>query len=201
MFSGKITSEDDEIPSMSGTSPSVNEQTTQQATSPPKTTTTESTTEKKEEPITTTIPSAQEVIEPAEPTESLKPQPRLLNLNVDDLQSFANALHNQTDEKEQKKVTDLSDVNLDDDEEEPPRMVVDVHKHNKDITDKFYSNLQAPFHPLMNVDRGSEEYDTCKENDIVYKVSKFMACFITSIKLSESVDSLIASSLAIDFQK
>lgn len=172
LFSGKIASEDDEIPSMSGTSSPDKEEKTQQPTTPlPRSTLTEPATEKKEETTTTTAVPIQEVVEPAEPTESLKPQPRLLNLNVDDLQSFANALHNQTEEKEQKKVTDLSDVNLDDDDEEPSRMVMDVHKHNKDIADKFYSNLQAPFHPLIGMDRGSEEYDTCKENDISYKVS------------------------------
>lgn len=101
----------------------------------------------------------------------VKPKPRLLNLNVDDLQTFANALHNQTLEKEPKKpLTDLSDVNLDGDEEEEVKIATDPK--NKQISDKFYSNLQAPFHPLLGVDRASSESEIwCKENEVSYKVS------------------------------
>ncbi|KOB75087.1 putative epidermal cell surface receptor, partial [Operophtera brumata] len=62
---------------------------------------------------------APEISEQSEVAEA-KPSPRLLTLNVDELQNFANVLHNQTDKK--KDLTDLSDVNLDDDEEEPQRI-------------------------------------------------------------------------------
>nr|XP_037876204.1 putative epidermal cell surface receptor isoform X1 [Bombyx mori] len=115
----------------------------------------------KEAEVTTEV---QEAIEP-------KPQPRLLNLNVDELQNFANALHNQTIEKSSKKGLDLSDVNLDEEDDEVPR----IHDHkNKNIPDKFYSNLQAPFHHLLNNERGSDEIGTCKENEISYKIGDHM---------------------------
>lgn len=123
------------------------------------------------EDITT---KATEIRDP-EPTDSK--QPRLLNLNVEDLQSFANALHNDTS-KIEKKMPDLSDVNLDDDDDEPSRITADEHEHkshhDKQISDKFYTNLQVPFHPLLSsIDRtaSGEEIDTCKENGISYKVS------------------------------
>lgn len=107
----------------------------------------------------------------------LKPKPRLLDLSVDDLQSFANALHNQsTQNQKQKGIPDLSEISLDvDDDDEPPRLISSVPK-NKDISDKFYSNLQVPFNPLLSIDR-SEEAEMCKDNEIMYKVSIF---FISS---------------------
>lgn len=111
-------------------------------------------------------------------------QPRLLNLNVEDLQSFANALHNDTG-KNEKKMPDLSDVNLDDDDEEPSRMTPDEHDHkshhDKQISDKFYTNLQVPFHPLLSMDRATsaEDSDTCKENGVSYKVSSYCIEIIT----------------------
>ncbi|KAM3962555.1 LOW QUALITY PROTEIN: stranded at second [Aphomia sociella] len=105
-------------------------------------------------------------------TESIKPKPRLLNLNVDDLQSFANALHNQTNDKDHKKhLGDLSDVNLDNDEDDEPRITGNEHKNNN-IADKFFSNLQAPFHSLLAVDKGSDEIEMCKENEITYKIGE-----------------------------
>lgn len=111
----------------------------------------------------------------AEPVSvEVKPKPRLLNLNIDELQNFANALHNASNEKNSKKhLTELSDVNLDGDDDEEPRIMPVEHK-TKDMPDKFYTNLQAPFHSLLNVDRGSEEMDTCKENEIVYKIGDRM---------------------------
>lgn len=116
-----------------------------------------------------------EVGDPILPTqEIIKPRPRLLHLNVDELQNFAIALHNETNAKGQKKhLTDLSDVNLDVDDDDEPRMIPVEHKH-KDMPEKFYANLQAPFHPLMTVERGSEEIDTCKENEIIYKIGERM---------------------------
>lgn len=100
-----------------------------------------------------------------------KPKGRLLNLNVDELQNFANALHNETNAKGHKKhLPDLSDVNLDGDDDEETR-IIPVEPKPKEISDKFYTNLQAPFHSLMNTERGSEEIDTCKENEVTYKVS------------------------------
>ncbi|XP_026314931.1 putative epidermal cell surface receptor isoform X3 [Hyposmocoma kahamanoa] len=141
------------------------------ATIAPLTTSTRDTNEMNlhREDITT---KATEIKDP-EPAENK--QPRLLNLNVEDLQSFANALHNDT-RKNEKKMPDLSDVNLDDDDEESPRMTTDEHDHknhrDKQIADKFYTNLQVPFHPLLSIDRpaSSEDTDMCKENGIPYKI-------------------------------
>ncbi|KAG6464357.1 hypothetical protein O3G_MSEX014459 [Manduca sexta] len=133
---------------------------------------------------TTTLPTTPKLIDTSENKTDIdttteaqnvneaKPKPRLLNLSVDELQNFANALHNQTEDRSNKKGIDLSDVTLDDDEDEPPR-VLPEHKH-KDIPDKFYTNLQAPFHHLLNPDRGSDEVETCKENEISYKVGERM---------------------------
>lgn len=111
------------------------------------------------------------VTEPKEIAEP-KPKGRLLNLNVDELQNFANALHNQSNDKNSKKGLDLSDVTLDDDEDDVPKIITE-DKH-KNIPDKFYSNLQAPFHHLLNNERGSEELESCKENGIFYKVISFI---------------------------
>lgn len=83
---------------------------------------------------------------------------------MDELQNFANVLHNQT-QADKKKGLDLSDVTLDDDDEEPQR-----EHGSKPIPDKFYSNLQAPFHPITTVEKGSEEMETCKENGVAFKV-------------------------------
>lgn len=100
----------------------------------------------------------------------VKPKARLLNLNVDELQNFANALHNETSYKGQKKsLPDLSDVNLDEDDDDEPR-IMPLESKAKEIPDKFYTNLQAPFHSLIASDRGSEETDMCKENGVTYKV-------------------------------
>ncbi|XP_013171003.1 PREDICTED: putative epidermal cell surface receptor isoform X4 [Papilio xuthus] len=99
----------------------------------------------------------------------LKAKPRLLDLSVDELQSFANALHNQTNQGINRKLSDISEVSLDvDEDDEPPRLITSVPK-NKDITDKFYSNLQVPFNPLLSIDK-SDEVEICKENEIIYKV-------------------------------
>ncbi|XP_063387665.1 putative epidermal cell surface receptor [Cydia fagiglandana] len=98
---------------------------------------------------------------------NLKPKGRLLNLNLDELKNFALTLHNST------KVTDLSDVTLDGEEEFDPSKL-EVLKSIKDLPDKFYSNLQAPFHPALladHSDEGKEEGETiCVENGISYKV-------------------------------
>lgn len=139
-------------------------QLTTSSTLPTRTTSAEppSTTENRTEDITT-----EETV-----TETLKPRPRLLNLSVDDLKNFAFALHNQT-AVNTKKLTDLSDVTLDgEDEYEPPK--VEIPKLEKDMPDKFYTNLQAPFHPILTVDRSDEvreEADLCRENEVSYKVS------------------------------
>ena len=99
--------------------------------------------------------------------EAAKPKPRLLNLNVDELQNFANVLHNQT-KGIKKTIDDLSDVNLDEDEKESPRDY-GINSRNKQIPEKFYSNLQKPFNPLLSSDK-SEEIETCKEGGVTYKV-------------------------------
>jgi hypothetical protein len=94
-------------------------------------------------------------------------------LNVDELQTFANALHNQTKEKNHKKpLTDLSDVTLDGDDDDDPKIIPESKQ--KHIPDKFYSNLEAPFHPIIGIDRGSSETDVCKENEVTYKVSAYL---------------------------
>ncbi|CAH0678678.1 unnamed protein product, partial [Chilo suppressalis] len=166
----KLTAEDDELLTQRGSPSLTNVESTTDATTttlaPTRSTpTTEKATEKTTERPETTTEEVQDV------TESHKPQPRLLNLNIDELQTFANALHNQTIHKSQKKpLTDLSDVNLDDDEDDDPKMVHDTKP--KQISDKFYTNLEAPFHPLLGIDRGSGEVEVCKENEITYKVGE-----------------------------
>lgn len=101
-----------------------------------------------------------------------KPKPRLLNLNVEELQNFANVLHNQT-KGIKKTIDDLSDVNLDEDVNERD---YGPESRNKQIPDKFYSNLQTPFNPLMNVDK-SEEAEICKESGVTYKVNSFKSVY------------------------
>ncbi|KAJ0173765.1 hypothetical protein K1T71_010914 [Dendrolimus kikuchii] len=160
----KLTSDDEDIPSPR-TSSAITESLTEVETTStvPPTRSTPKTIE------TTTLNKTDEIIPHV--TESVvKPKPRLLNLSVDELQSFANALHNQTKslEKNTRKVIDLSDVNLDDDDEDLPRIGVETKQK---IPDKFYSNLQAPFHSILP-DRGSEEIETCKENEINYKIGE-----------------------------
>lgn len=173
-FAGKLANEDDDILLSSNTaSVPIPMLRAAAAVTTPATTTTEAIEidQLHTEEATTKATEVRDL----EPTE-IK-QPRLLNLNVDDLQSFANALHNDS-RKDEKKMPDLSDVNLDDDDEDagPSRMTQDDHDHkshhNKQISDKFYTNLQVPFHPLMSIDRVSsaEETDTCKENGVPYKV-------------------------------
>lgn len=128
-----------------------------------------------------------------EPEQTENKQPRLLNLNVEDLQSFANALHNET-RKDEKKMPDLSDVNLDDDDEDSPRMTTDEHdpkNHpDKHISDKFYTNLQVPFHPLLsNMDKpaSAEETDMCKDNGISYKVSIILSKCVLEPRYIEAI--------------
>ncbi|XP_041968891.1 putative epidermal cell surface receptor isoform X2 [Aricia agestis] len=133
--------------------------TTTTTTSTTTTTQTPSTTS---EPVTTTV-EANEV-----PDSNSKPKPRLLNLNVDELQNFANILHNQTESKNSKKYFDLSDVDLDAENDEDTSLEHHEEKHIK-IPDKFYSNLQEPFHPMLNVDR-SDESETCIDNGITHKI-------------------------------
>lgn len=129
--------------------------------------------------VNTTEETTTVVNEATDPT--AKPKPRLINLSVDELQNFANALHNQTNQRGPKKnIGDLSDVNMDaDDDDEPPKL--SNHEHKPKISDKFYSNLQVPFSPLMTIDK-SEEIETCKENEITYKVCKL--CITRSVTQS-----------------
>lgn len=145
------------------------------------TTTQETSTERKpdEEVDQTTQQDVGDTVMPTQ--ETIKSRARLLNLNVDELQNFAIALHNDTDSKSNKKhMSDLSDVNLDVDDEDEPRMIPE-HKH-KDIPEKFYHNLQAPFHPLMAVDRAGSEEIECKENEINYKVSKIFELLMNKLR-------------------
>ncbi|CAG4931432.1 unnamed protein product [Parnassius apollo] len=141
------------------------EKTTTTTTSPTRSTSAPvPTTDSKGDVDTTTAMS--EINDPM-----LKPKPRLLDLSVDELQSFANALHNQTNQNHKKVIADLSEVSLDvDEDDEPPRLITSEPK-NKDISDKFYSNLQIPFNPLLSIDR-SDEMEMCKENEIMYKVGE-----------------------------
>uniref|UniRef100_A0A2A4JUK9 Fibronectin type-III domain-containing protein n=1 Tax=Heliothis virescens TaxID=7102 RepID=A0A2A4JUK9_HELVI len=153
--------------------------TTTTTTTEPTTTEHKAETEAEPEPETDPTPLSEvgeeRAITQEQPTqEVIKTRARLLNLNVDELQNFAIALHNETNAKNHKKhLTDLSDVNLDVDEDDEPRMIPMDQKH-KDMPEKFYTNLQAPFHPLMAADRGSDEVDTCKENEIMYKIGERM---------------------------
>lgn len=159
------------VPPRDLTSEATQTQTTA-STSITLTTTTEATTERKldEESYQKIQSEVGDSVLPNQ--ETVKPRARLLNLNVDELQNFAIALHNDTNAKSQKKhMSDLSDVNLDMDEDDDPRLITVENKH-KDIPEKFYANLQAPFHPLMSVDRAGSEEVECKENEISYKVGK-----------------------------
>ncbi|XP_075983326.1 stranded at second transmembrane protein isoform X3 [Anticarsia gemmatalis] len=174
----KITGDDDDTPA-------VKRQTTTDryalmSPPPPRLPEIETTTENRTEVEVATTPELPEVPvdlnkvpdAPEPMTNENKPKGRLLNLNVDELQNFANALHNDTNAKSNRKhLADLSDVNLDGDDEEETRMMPDTK--NKEMPEKFYTNLQAPFHSLMN-DRGSDEIDTCKENEVIYKVGDRM---------------------------
>ncbi|XP_013182860.2 putative epidermal cell surface receptor [Amyelois transitella] len=162
----KLTAEDEDVPSAFSNSES--------KPMPVEKTTTSSTTTTTQKPETTTvvIESKTEESTTESSYEILRPKPRLLFSNTDDLQNFANALHNRTNPTDKKKdLGDLSDVNLDGDEDEGPvKLAGTVHK-NKDISDKFYSNLQAPFHPML-VGEIEDETETCKENDLTYKVGE-----------------------------
>lgn len=106
-------------------------------------------------------------------TQTTKPKARLLNLNIEDLNPF-NILQNHTDDvKVNKKILhDLSDVNLDGDDDEDFNEKKDLFKKpDRIVPDNFYSNLQSPFHPLNAADRVSEEIEMCKENGVSYRVS------------------------------
>ncbi|XP_026489641.2 putative epidermal cell surface receptor isoform X3 [Vanessa tameamea] len=164
----KLTSEDDDsastLPSILPTVVEiVSPKITTTTTAPTRSTLTEDENRSNKTEVQTTT-EANEV-----PESAAKPKPRLLNLSVDELQNFANILHNQT-KGIKSTFSDLSDVNLDEDEDENPRLRGDEPK-NTHITDKFFSNLKAPFNPLLSVDR-SEETETCKENDITYKIGE-----------------------------
>ncbi|CAK1552323.1 unnamed protein product [Leptosia nina] len=159
----KLMSEDDE--GQAGTQPPFIEVRPSTTTlQPTRSTTTEKVPDKTTEVSTT---------EQNEVTESIvKPKPRVLNLNVDELQNFANALHNQTNQRAPKKnIGDLSDVNMDEEDDEPK--LSDQEHKRKQMSDKFYSNLQAPFNPMMSIDK-SDEIETCKENEITYKLGEKM---------------------------
>ncbi|XP_047033477.1 putative epidermal cell surface receptor isoform X1 [Helicoverpa zea] len=172
----KITSEEPKLLTTSSTtSTTTTTSTTETTTTEHRTETeTEAEAEAETDPETDPTPLSEvgESIMP--PQEGAKTRARLLNLNVDELQNFAIALHNETNAKGHKKhLSDLSDVNLDVDDDDEPRMIP-IDQKQKDIPEKFYTNLQAPFHPLMTAERGSEEMDTCKENEITYKIGERM---------------------------
>ncbi|XP_050666015.1 putative epidermal cell surface receptor isoform X2 [Leptidea sinapis] len=165
----RLVNEDDELTLNASGSPTIEEVSTNAPPDPVTRTTSinnDVTTENKTDFTTTTETNvASDTI--------MKPKARLLNVNVDDLQQFANALHNQSHLKEPKKsISDLSDVNMEADDEEPSKLM----RHEQDkkiIPDKFYSNLQAPFNPLLNIDK-SEEVENCKENGVSYKMGEKM---------------------------
>ncbi|XP_034833884.1 putative epidermal cell surface receptor isoform X1 [Maniola hyperantus] len=142
------------------------ETTTSTTTTVPTRSTTVEQLTKENKTETLTLPETNEA------TESIaRPKPRLLNLNVDELHNFATALHNQT-KGSKKALEDLSDVNLDnEDEDEPPRLVGNDSK-NKQIPDKFYTNLQAPFNPLITFEKSEEIEAVCKENGVTYKIGE-----------------------------
>ncbi|XP_063539026.1 putative epidermal cell surface receptor [Cydia strobilella] len=160
----KLTGEEDEVVAASQT-----ETTVEYVTEPPSHTTTATAPPTRSTAPPTPQPEIETTTEDDTTTiesPSLKPKGRLLNLNVDELKNFAFTLHNST------KMTDLSDVTLDGEDEFDPTKL-DVPKSFKDLPDKFYSNLQAPFHPAIltdHSDEGKEEGETmCVENGINYK--------------------------------
>lgn len=114
-------------------------------------------------------------------TDNVKPRGRLLNLNIDELNSFEHN-HTEISSKNKKIVPDLSDVNLDDDDFDDmkfmnkddytiPKQDNSVPDATDDISDKFFTHLQAPFHQLHIGDKSSAEIDMCKDNGITYKVN------------------------------
>ncbi|CAH2094377.1 unnamed protein product [Euphydryas editha] len=170
----KLTSEDDESASrLSPTLPTVVEVTSSETTSTIIAPTRSSPTTEKgpenstEAPTATTTETSSKVVDSAP-----KPKPRLLNLNVDELQNFANILHNQT-KGIKNSFADLSDVNLDEDEDESPRIKANEPK-NTHISDSFYTNLKGPLNPLLVAVDRSEETETCKENGITYKIGEHL---------------------------
>ncbi|KAJ2953164.1 hypothetical protein O0L34_g737 [Tuta absoluta] len=175
----KIGNDDEEMPSSTLSSSSRTDRTTSAPFLP---TIPTSTTEKKILQLETTTKAHVETSETepsdadqiTEATDSAMPkQARLLNLNVDELQNFANALHNDTNKQIKGPKVDLSDVNMDEEEDYTPRLISHDHrKHTPVIPDKFYTNLQVPFQGLLGLDRASEEQDTCKENEVIYKIGE-----------------------------
>ncbi|XP_052744098.1 putative epidermal cell surface receptor isoform X3 [Bicyclus anynana] len=164
----KLTEDEDAASTLSHRISSVIEAATPENTTSTTTTTLGTTT--REQITTENITETPTFSKSNDATESkVGPKPRLLNVNVDDLQNFAIAIHNQT--KGRKALEDLSDVNMDNDDEDEPPMLTGNDSKTKHITDKFYNNLQAPFNPMIAVDK-SEEIETCKENEITYKVGE-----------------------------
>ncbi|XP_072930101.1 putative epidermal cell surface receptor isoform X4 [Epargyreus clarus] len=168
----KLANEEEDVPSSSATAFVTNTEIPSTTTRPTEVPT--RSTPSIKDIVTDHITEATISTDVTDVTESSpKPKPRLLNLNVDELQNFANALHNQTNNKGPKKsLVDLSDVNLDGEDEDEPSRLIDHDTKHKHISDKFYSNLQAPFHPLLGVDKGSDEIETCRENGISYKIGE-----------------------------
>ncbi|KAG7298153.1 hypothetical protein JYU34_018932 [Plutella xylostella] len=85
-------------------------------------------------------------------------------LTIDELQTFASLLHNQTTSFPKGKALDLSDISLDSDEEEK------VDKDDKKLQEKLFPKMEAPFGNLMATDKSDELDGTCKEMGNVYKI-------------------------------
>ncbi|GBP13449.1 Putative epidermal cell surface receptor [Eumeta japonica] len=102
-----------------------------------------------------------------DPTEPTKPKGRLLNMNIEDVHAVANAIHNQTHHDSKKKtVMDLSDVSLDDEDDD-----ITKYAENDNIADKFFGgnsfpNTQVPTNPSADE---SQDDGFCKENVFTYK--------------------------------
>lgn len=127
------------------------------------------TSPKTSEVTTDRIATTEDTTEDTEP----KPRSRLLNLSINDLQSFADALHNQTHDV-RKTLPDLSDVNMDAEEDEAPKMKDVKGMAEKLMPNKFFSNLQVPMplQPTMSAEKASEEETAsgCMDNDVAFKV-------------------------------
>lgn len=160
LVSGKLTSEDDEMQQSATTDDTTIAETTQ---TPPKRTSPKTST------VTTDRPTIEDTTDDTLP----KPRSRLLNLSINDLQSFAEALHNQTQDTK-KTLSDLSDVTLDGDEDEPPKLKDLKGMEEKLMPNKFFSNLKQPipFHPMSSAEKVSEEESSsdCQDNGVMFKV-------------------------------
>lgn len=102
---------------------------------------------------------------------TVKPKGRLLDINEYPFISK----HNHTEILEKSAKMDLSDINLDDDEDDfDEKSVFKMSPSNSGsmslMPDKLLTQLQAPFHPSSH--DVSAEVDICKENGVNYRIGE-----------------------------